>query len=107
MGGGAVGEHVVHAEVVALVTVWARVWGRFIFPKTSIVGIRFSGLHPKKPLVPCQSSKFQWIPRGRVKMFMGVLDNEIMGEYFMWGQHKLPSIHNVRGGLWGVRGGLG
>ena len=27
MGGGAVGEHAVHAEVVALVTVWARVWG--------------------------------------------------------------------------------
>ena len=101
------GEHAVHAEVVALVTVWARVWGRFIFPKTSIVGIRFSGLQPKKPLVPCQTSKFQWIPRGGVKMFMGVLDDEVMGPYFMWGQHKLPSVHNVPGGLWGVRGGLG
>ena len=63
MGGGAVGEHTVYAKVVALVTVWARVGGRFIFPKTSIVGISFSGLQPKKPPVPCQASKFQWIPR--------------------------------------------
>ena len=99
------GEHAVHVEVVALVTVWARVWGRFISPKTSIVGISFSGLQPKKPHVPCQTSKFQWIPRGGVKMFMGVLDDEVMGPYFMWG--RLPSVHNVPGGLWGVRGGLG
>ena len=54
-----------------------------------------------------QSSKFQWIPRGGVKMFMGVLDEEIVGPYFMWGQHKLPSIHNDPGGLSGVRGVLG
>ena len=101
------GEHTVHAEVVALVTVWARVWKRLIFPKNSKVGIRFSGLQPKKPLVPCQSSKFQWIPRGGVRMFVGVLNDKIMGPYFMWGQHKLPSIHNVPGGLRGVRGGLG
>ena len=101
------GEHAVHAEVVALVTVWARVWGRFIFPKTSIVAISFSGLQLKKPLVPCQTSKFHWIPHRGVKMFMGVLDDEIMGPYFLWGQHKLPSIHNAPGGLWGVGGGLG
>ena len=101
------GEHAVHAEVVALVTVRARVWGQLILPKTSIVGISVSGLQPKKPLVPCQTSKLQWIPRGGVKMFMGVSDDEVMGPYFMWGQHKLPSVHNLPGGLWGVQGGFG
>ena len=101
------GKHAMHAEVAALVTVWARVWGQFIFPKTSIVGISVSGLQTKKPLVPCQTSKIQWIPRGGVKMFMGVLDDEIMRPYFMLGQHKLPPVHNVPGGLWGVRWGLG
>ena len=40
-------------------------------------------------------------------MFMGVLDDEVMGPYLMWGQHKLPSVHNVPGGLWGVWGDLG
>ena len=75
MGGSAVGEHPVYAEVVALVTVWAGVGGRFIFLKTSIVGIRLSGLQPKKPLVPCPTSKSQWIPPGGMKMFMGLLDD--------------------------------
>ena len=78
-GGGAVGEDTVYAEVVVLVTVWARVGERVILPKTSIVGIIASRLQPKKPLVPCQSSKFQWIPRGGMKMFMGVLGDRVMG----------------------------